>query len=344
MRSYASAALILIPLCSAADLPPMGQPAAAYRALVQSYREEGHADIGAVLAMRHDVVSAAVEQAVSGAAPWPWEELRAAAMLHSEACLAATDKARACEFHIMQAERLLERTVALSARQEDFAWRWYRVMPHMLNAVGQKSLARGVDRQATEKWRSDRVRADYLQGLELESKGSREAVLQTPSGPNPYDKGGIRASYFAKAGELFTRAFKQRPDLTVAALHLGRIRMLQGNGAEAALLFRSALTDVDPAVRYLASLFLGTLEERDQRFDAAEKLYSEALDDVPYGQSAPLALSELLSRTGREADARRALAARLLRMDTEVLEPFWAYGPDDVPATRFDLLRVEVWK
>jgi hypothetical protein len=215
--------------------------------------------------MPHDVVSAAVHQAVFGAAPWPWEELRAAAMLHSEACLAATDKARACEFHIMQAERLLERTVALSARQEDFAWRWYRVMPHMLNAVGQKSLARGVDRQATEKWRSDRVRADYLQGLELESKGSHEAVLQTPSGPNSYDKGGIRASYFAKAGELFTRAFKQRPDLTVAALHLGRIRMLQGNGAEAALLFRSALTDVDPAVRYLASLFLGASPDESGR-------------------------------------------------------------------------------
>jgi tetratricopeptide (TPR) repeat protein len=120
--------------------------------------------------------------------------------------------------------------------------------------------------------------------------------------------------------------------------------MLQGNAIEAAALFRSALTDVDPAVRYLASLFLGTLEERDQHVDAAEKLYREALNYVPYGQSAPLALSELLSRTGREADARRVLAARLLRINTEVLEPFWAYGPEDVPATRFDLLRVEVWK
>jgi len=344
MRSYASAALILIPLCSAADLAPMGQPAAAYRALVQSYREEGHADIRAVLAMRHDVVSAAVEQAVSGAAPWPWEELRAAAILHSEACVAAEDKARACEFHITQAERLLERTVALSPRQEDFAWRWYRVMPHMLKAVGQKSFARGVETQAFEKWRSDRVRGSYLQGLELESKGAREPVLQRPSGPNSYDKVGVRASYFAQAGELFTRALEQRPELTVAALHLGRIRMLQGNDDRARPLFRSALTDVDPAVRYLASLFLGTLEERDQHFEAAEKLYRKALDDGPYGQSAPLALSELLSRTGREADARRVLAARLLRMNTEVLEPFWAYGPEDVPVTRFDLLRVEVWK
>jgi tetratricopeptide (TPR) repeat protein len=343
MRIYASAALILIPLCLAVDLPAMAQPPA-YRALVDSYREQGQADTDAVLAMRHDAVSAAVDQAVSGAAPWPWEDLRAAAMLHSEACVAAVDKSGACEFHIVQAERLLERTVALSPRQEDFAWRWYRVMPRVLSAFGQKSLARGVDTQATEKWRSDRARASYLQGLDLESKGSHEALLQMASGPNSYDKAGARASYFAQAGELFTRALKLRPDLTVAALHLGRIRMLQGNAIEAAALFRSALTDVDPAVRYLASLFLGTLEERDQHVDAAEKLYREALNYVPYGQSAPLALSELLSRTGREADGRRVLAARLLRINTEVLEPFWAYGPEDVPATWFDLLRVEVWK
>jgi hypothetical protein len=120
--------------------------------------------------------------------------------------------------------------------------------------------------------------------------------------------------------------------------------MLQENSGEAAAFFRAALTDVDPAVRYLAALFLGTLEERDRHFDAAEKLYRDAVRYLPYGQSAPLALSELLSRTGREADARRVLSTRLLRMNAEVLEPFWAYGPEEVPATRFDLLRVEVWK
>jgi tetratricopeptide (TPR) repeat protein len=295
--------------------------------------------------MPRDTLTAAVAAAVSGPASWPWEDLRAAAMLHAEACVAATDKAGVCEFHIIQAERLLGRTVTLSPRQEDFAWRWYRVLPRVLSAVGQKSLARGVETQALEKWRSDMARASYLQGMELESKGSHAALRQTSSGPNAYDRVGVWASYFAQAGELFTRALTQRPDLTAAALHLGRIRMLQGHTAEAAGLFRSALTDVDPAVRYLASLFLGALEEREEHFDAAEKLYRDALECVPYGQSAPLALSELLSRTGREADARRVLAARLLRMNKEVLEPFWAYGsPDEAPVTRFDLLRVEVWK
>jgi tetratricopeptide (TPR) repeat protein len=313
--------------------------------LVDAYREQGHADTAALLAMPREAITAAVDQAVSNATTWSWEDLRGAAMLHSEACIAASDTAGACEFHIMQAERLLDRTVAMSSGQEDFAWRWYRAMPGVLSAVGQKPLARGVDSRAIEKFRSDRARATYLQGLDLEAKGAHIPVLLQPrNGPNSFDKPGARASYLAQAGELFTRVLDQRPELTVAALHLGRVRMLQGNAAEATRHFRSALTDVDPAVRYLASLFLGSLEERDGHLDAAEKLYRGAVALIPYGQTAPLALSELLSRTGREEDARRVLAARLLRTNTEVLEPFWAYGPDDVPATRFDLLRVEVWK
>jgi len=342
MRRYVTVALVSISLCSTVNRPAMAQ-AEAYRALVDSYREQGRADTGALLAMRHDAASAAVDRAVSGATTWPWEELRAAAMLHSEACIAAVDKANACEFHIIQAERLLERTVALSPRQEDFVWRWYRVMPRILDVVDQKSLARGIDTQAMEKWRPDRSRAIFLHGLDVESKGSHQRLQRMP-GDHLYDMSGARASYFKQAAELFTRALNYRPDLTVAALHLGRIRMLQGKPTEAASFFRSALTDVDPAVRYLASLFLGTLEERDQHFDAAERFYREALSYAPYGQSAPLALSQLLSRTGREGDARRVIEERLLRINAEVLEPFWSYGPEDVPATRFDLLRVEVWK
>jgi tetratricopeptide (TPR) repeat protein len=342
MRSYASAVLILLSICGLGSSRPPAQ-SSPYRELVDSYRERG-ADTKALLAMPRDAVVAAVDNAVSKAGSWQWQDLRAAAMLHSETCIAAATSGSTCEFHIMQAQRLLERTVALSPAQEDFAWRWYHVMPRMLSALGQKSLARGIDTLATEKWRLDRARATYLQGLELESRGAHATLFQGTSGPNSYDRTGARAGYFAQAAELFTRALKYRSDLTVAALHLGRIRMLQGNAVEAAASFRSALTDVDPAVRYLTALFLGTLEERDQHFDAAERLYRDALGYVPYGQSAPLALSELLSRTGREADARRVLAARLLRVDTEILEPFWAYGSEDVPSTRFDLLRVEVWK
>jgi hypothetical protein len=342
MRSYASAALILLS-AHLAIAPRASAQSASYRALVQSYRELG-AETNALRAISREAVVAAVDQAISRDNSWPWEELRAAAMLHSETCVTAADKGSTCEFQIMQAERLLERTMRLSPRQEDFAWRWYHVMARVLDSLGQKSLARGIETQAAQKWHLDLARAAYLQGLELESRGSHEPVELRVTGSSAYDTAGARASHFAQAGELFTRALQQRPDLTVAALHLGRVRMLQGNGSEARTLFQSALTDVDPSVRYLAALFLGSLEEREGRFDGAEKLYRDAMQYMPYGQSAPLALSELLSRTGRETEARSALTARVLRMNAQVVEPFWTYGPDGDTATEFDLLRVEVWK
>ncbi len=343
MRSYVSAALILLSAHVTVAPRASAQPAS-YRALVQSYRELGGAETNALRAMSREAVAAAVDEAISGASSWAWEDLRAAAMLHCEACVTATDKGSTCEFQIMQAERLLERTMRLSPRQEDFAWRWYHVMPRVLDSVGQKSLALGIETQAAQKWHLDMARAEYLQGLELESKGSHEPTALTAVGPNAYDKAGARATHFVRASELFTTALQRRPDLTVAALHLGRIRMLEDKNEQAAALFRSALIDVDPSVRYLAALFLGSLEEREGRFDAAEKLYRDAMQSMPYGQSAPLALSELLSRTGREAEARSALTARVLRMNAQVVEPFWAYGPDGDTATEFDLLRVEVWK
>jgi tetratricopeptide (TPR) repeat protein len=137
---------------------------------------------------------------------------------------------------------------------------------------------------------------------------------------------------------------QQDPSLHAAALHLGRIRMLQGQRLEAATLFRSALASVDPSVAYLAALFLGSLEEREERFGEAEAFYRDAVRRVPYGQAAPLALAQLLSRTGREVEARQVLAARL-QTRTVIVEPMWAYGPpDEDPATQIDLLRMEVWK
>src|SRR5262245_35636377 len=123
MRSCAWAVLIFLSICGLGPSPPTAQSSSSYRALVDSYRERD-ADAKSLLAIPRDAVAAAVDNAVSKAASWRWEDLRAAAMLHSEACVAAATSGSTCEFHVMQAERLLERTVVLSPRQEDFAWRW----------------------------------------------------------------------------------------------------------------------------------------------------------------------------------------------------------------------------
>ena len=123
--------------------------------------------------------------------------------------------------------------------------------------------------------------------------------------------------------------------------------MLQGQRNEAASLLRGAIGDVDPAVAYLAELFLGSIHERNGELDAAEKLYRSAVRRIPWGQSAPLALAELLSRAGREAEARSAVGEHFQSIGAgTIVEPLWTLStlPADELGTRLDLLRMEVWK
>jgi len=92
-------------------------------------------------------------------------------------------------------------------------------------------------------------------------------------------------------------------------------------------------------------MFLGAIAERGSRYADAERLYLDAREAFPRGQSAPLALSHVLMREGREADARTAVA-RHFTGRARVVEPLWTYLAD--PATdlgpTLDLLRAEVWR
>ena len=317
-----------------------------YRALVDSYRRYGPDEVAAVLAMSREAATEAVDKAVSTSSTWRWDELRAAAMLHSQACLAALNKAdrAACDFHLTQAQRLLQ-TVTVHQQHEDFVWRWYTVMPRVLDDMEEKVLAQRLDAHVRTAWRLDTSRAEYMRGLQYELKGAREGLRPSMVG-SMVAASVSQARFLAAAADAFAKALKQRPDLSAAALHLGRVRMLQEQWGEAATLFHSALAGVDPSVNYLATLFLGSLVDRDGHVDEAEKLYRDAIRLMPYGQSASLVLAELLSRTGREAAARQVLAERVLHLDAELLDPFWAYNtaPDEAITTRFDLLRMEVWK
>jgi predicted Zn-dependent protease len=99
-------------------------------------------------------------------------------------------------------------------------------------------------------------------------------------------------------------------------------------------------------VRYLALMFLGVIAERQARFDDAEKQYRAALDTFRWGQAAPLALSHVLMRAGREQEAHETLAAHFTATRGRVVEPLWTYLAN--PATdlgpSLDQLRAEVWR
>jgi tetratricopeptide (TPR) repeat protein len=318
-----------------------------YRTLVDEYRKDGTPQIQQLLERPRADVERDVAAALAPPAPWTWEEIRGAAMLHTEAALRAqkSKDGGMADFHVTLAQKLLERVVELSRPQKDFAWRWYQVVTRLLGSFGGDGLGRRLEAYADAKFGRDQARASYVRGLGFEANAAREGEVPEPGQTSIFTGTRVEA-YLIPAAAAFEDALKQDPQLRSASLHLGRIRLLQGQRDQAATLFRNALDDVDPAVVYLAALFLGSLEERNERFAAAEDLYRGALRKIPWGQSAPLALSELLSRTGRDAQAREALAAHFTHIGSGVVDPLWAYSAalSDELGTRFDLLRIEVWK
>jgi tetratricopeptide (TPR) repeat protein len=345
MRTLVLAALVLLPLVPPAP-QQAGQIPLAYRALVDAYRSNGSAEVEQAGNATQEAMEAAVNAARSADSGWTWEELRGAAMLHSEVALRALQShdVRAADVHLQLAQRLLDRTVSLSPAQEDFAWRWYMVMPPTIGRFGGRELAKRLEEYASAKWSRNLARQAFFRGLTLERRGAREPRIAAP-GESMASTGAKLRGIWLAAATHFAEALREDSSLRAAALHLGRLRMLHGQRVEAATLFRSALGDSNPAVAYLAALFLGSLEERDERYDAAEALYRRAVARIPHGQSAWLALAEVLSRTGREREAREALAAHVLRQGALLIEPLWAYGPPgEDPAVQIDLLRMEVWK
>jgi Tfp pilus assembly protein PilF len=109
---------------------------------------------------------------------------------------------------------------------------------------------------------------------------------------------------------------------------------------------RLAAASPDRPVRYLAMMFLGAIAERQSRYADAEEQYMAALDAFPWGQSAPLALSHVLMREGREPEARAAVARHFAGTGGRVVEPLWTYLADpgtDLGPT-LNLLRAEVWR
>jgi tetratricopeptide (TPR) repeat protein len=271
-------------LCgSVAHAVVVAAPPADYRTLVEEYRKDGTPQIEQVLGIPPADAQREVAAALSASSGWTWEELRGAAMLHTEAALRAQKNkdGRAADLHVGLAQKLLDRVVELSPPQKDFAWRWYFVVPRLLGALGGSGLGKRVDEYGGSKTGHGSARASYLRGLGFEATAAREGVVPQP-GESSVFSGSIRVeAYLVPAAAAFADALKQDGALRCAALHLGRIRMLQGQRDEAAALFRAAIDDVDPAVAYLAALFLGSIEERNERFDAAETLYRDALRRIP---------------------------------------------------------------
>ncbi len=243
---------------------------------------------------------------------------------------------------------LLDDVVKAAPDQKDFTYRWYALADPLLREFGESGLAAEVSRRMTARFPPEflKLRRRYDDAVLFELQGclrGSELAAVTPGKPA---SGLLLPRWFNPASRILEEILKTDPDMLAAALHLGRMQMIQGSAEEAGAYFERARKSVDPRVRYLATLFLGSLDERAGRLEDAEKRYREALSGYGWGQAAHLALAQLLSRTGRDPEARALVLERFGDRTVRVIEPLWTYlaGPGDELGARFDELRAEVWR
>jgi len=194
--------------------------------------------------------------------------------------------------------------------------------PHVL-------LVSGMDREMLS-----HLSAGYLRVFKTNGETVRESEI------NP-------ARELEEAERFLRQAAQRAPGLVEARLRLGRVLYRRGDLSGATRELRAALEQTVheqvhyDQIRYLAWVFLGSIEVERGDLPAARRCYTEALSLFPEGQAALLALSEASYLEGRGAEAASEVVSlfRLRRKE----DPWWGYLLGDWwhIETRLAMLRAE---
>ncbi len=327
------------------QLPPAGQAAATYRQLVGDYRHQNAASLPRAGALTETEIRAFVDDALNArdtSPPWTRDDLHAAAMLHTDACLWLLESGRtaAALAHLNAAVRLVEGATLRDRSSGPFANLWYPSVSAMLMKAGAPVWGSDLTKRSQPVLGSSAAEAAFAQGL------GREIMACEVNPGVPVDGFGLRQSPPLRAAAAgFEEALGRDASLHKAALHLGRTRLLMGALDDARRWLEAATRSPLASDRYLALLYLGSIEEQEGRVEQAEARYRAATAAFAWGQSGRLALARLLSRTNREAEAR-AVVSTMLEQGGRTVDPLWTYlaRPASEPGAILHLLRAEIWQ
>jgi tetratricopeptide (TPR) repeat protein len=329
----------LLPLSSSST---RAQAIESYSEIVQAYRRFDPGAVGRLRALPAERVDDAVGEATGGRPqPWRWPDLRAAALLHTEAWYLARAERAGDEagHHSWLAERLLGAVTSLEPQQLYFAQRWCQALPVMLR--DDRRAAEAIRDRCQQRWplslSASRASARYDLAL------FNEGTFFGPGGP------GVRRTsdpWVRQRMEGFARMYEavlaEDGQHAAAALRLGNLRAGLGDEAIALEQFTVASRAFDPRIRYLAFLFVGQIHNRNGRLDDADRFYRAAMRQYPAAPSAVYALSELLGRRGRDAESKQRLL-ELMGQGRHV-DPLWTFRlpPGQSASLQLDELRIEV--
>jgi tetratricopeptide (TPR) repeat protein len=337
-----AAAVVLASFLLSAGLPPGGQrdPKAptpqtleclrGYRAAIDDYRaKRTDAAIVALNSLDHEELTLIVRwlEAVHLAQSrpsrqtdtlfaWDRQALLAAGMLHVDTALQHADD---FTFHALLAADLLSLAEAPTfSNAPGSAERRSVLAIGLLLISGRSPQSYPYLVEAVRRFPDDAPLLTAL-GMLNETQGAATLVQPTASlSLNTIARArGRRNDYLHDAAGLFERALALNPALVEARVRLARVKTLQRDDNAAVPLLQQALSaQPTPQWRYLALLLLGGIRERAGHADEAIRLYEQAIDTWPDGQSAYFAMSHASYIAGDRESAGRTLDRLFARART----------------------------
>lgn len=243
---------------------------------------------------------------------------RAALLLHTDRALAERGKGRASRCGVSEEEAFARSVAELVGARADgraFARRWFTAMA--LRSQWELCLA------DVRSWTKEGLRRDPRDPLLLLAAGMAEEtaaaygrtmnVAQLEEMRSAAVQSNQIDRDLGEARRFFTDALAADAAQHEARLRLGRTLMAQGRAdAGRVELARVASEAQDPALVYLAQLFLARIHDQAARAAEAERSYRAALVADPAGQAAAFGLAQLLGRADGES-GRDVLLAALAR-------------------------------
>jgi hypothetical protein len=287
---------------------------------------------------------------IKSRAEWAPQTLRLAAMLHSDLALAAYQKRNSqdFDFHFGLADGWFILADNKLSAPGSLRSRWTVTMARFLLASGDSGIAERILNRA-----NDRIGNDpgilLVLGTVKETQASR-LIADLPGGQldDPTFAAKPRDAALAAAQAAFEKALKAQPTLVEAKVRLAHVYEMKGDDAHAYSLLSEVLASkTTPALKYLASLMAGGILERSRQFDVAAKSYVDAVLSIPDGQSAYIALSKIMYRSGQKAEAGAVLDRMFARGITgNATDPWWIYplGLDLAMEAQFEEYRTLVRK
>jgi len=339
-----------------------------YQELLTAYAEgDSAASIDAVIALsrqrlardRTGLTSALAsinKRGLDPLVPWDARRYASAVMLHTDAGLrlAGDTYGRETYDQFQVAADLLQLGVTCAPdRFRALAPRWYVALSRVLRDRTAMRAAEALLEIGRTRLEGDP--AILLEsGLLAESIATIFALSQIDSRSSwvAGGDGGVvrrvadrRQAWLNDALAWLKRASELEPGNDDVLLHLGRVRALRFEDAEALSTLRAVLerTSSDETA-YLAGIFIGAVHDRQDRLGDAIAAYRAAVGKLPGGHAGRVGLADVLRRSGRLDDARQLLLAAVTEGSGKAREPLWWYilEPPGMADDRLAALRTEV--